>query len=225
MKKSVLALAVLGAFAGVASAQSSVTMFGVVDLNVQTVSNNDRVYGMSTDGMASSRLGFRGVEDLGGGLKAGFWLEAGLAPDTGRSNTNGNWGNGSEQPADLQPPFDRQPVESMGRTAPRPRLHRDVLELDGVRSVRHQRRWRRHQPGSGQRSSGRAWPVPPTARWSVPTTWCSTSFRLACSVLACMVNSRWLPAKTPLATSTGVAASATPPVRSTSPVPMARPSV
>ena len=35
MKKSVLALAVLGAFAGVASAQSSVTMFGVVDLNVR----------------------------------------------------------------------------------------------------------------------------------------------------------------------------------------------
>ena len=93
MKKSVLALAVLGAFAGAASAQSSVTMFGVVDLNVQTVSNNERVYGMSTDGMASSRLGFRGVEDLGGGLKAGFWLEMGLAADTGRNA--GTWGNGT----------------------------------------------------------------------------------------------------------------------------------
>jgi len=92
MKKSVLALAVLGAFAGAASAQSSVTLFGVADLNVMTVSNNERTYSMGTDGMSSSRLGFRGVEDLGGGLKASFWLEMGLAMDTGRNA--GIWGNG-----------------------------------------------------------------------------------------------------------------------------------
>jgi len=90
MKKSVLALAVLGSFAGVASAQSSVTMFGVVDLNVMSVDNGDRTYSMGTDGMASSRLGFRGVEDLGGGLKASFWLEMGLAADTG--GNAGGWG-------------------------------------------------------------------------------------------------------------------------------------
>jgi predicted porin len=47
---------------------------------------------MGTDGMASSRLGFRGTEDLGGGLKAGFWLEMGIAPDTGKNA--GVWGNG-----------------------------------------------------------------------------------------------------------------------------------
>jgi predicted porin len=121
MKKSVLALAVLGAFAGAASAQSSVTLFGVIDLNVQTVSNNDRVYGMSTDGMSSSRLGFRGVEDLGGGLKAGFWLEAGLAPDTGRSNTNGNWGNGSEN----QLIFNRRSTVSLSNQWGELRLGRD----------------------------------------------------------------------------------------------------
>ena len=121
MKKSVLALAVLGAFAGAASAQSSVTMFGVIDLNVQTVSNNERVYGMSTDGMASSRLGFRGVEDLGGGLKAGFWLEAGLAPDTGRSNTNGNWGSGTEN----QLIFNRRSTVSLSNQWGELRLGRD----------------------------------------------------------------------------------------------------
>jgi len=121
MKKSVLALAVLGAFAGAASAQSSVTMFGVVDLNVQTVSNNERVYGMGTDGMASSRLGFRGVEDLGGGLKAGFWLEAGLAPDTGRSNTNGNWGSGTEN----QLIFNRRSTVSLSNQWGELRLGRD----------------------------------------------------------------------------------------------------
>ncbi len=121
MKKSVLALAVLGAFAGAASAQSSVTMFGVVDLNVQTVSNNERVYGMGTDGMSSSRLGFRGVEDLGGGLKASFWLEMGIAPDTGRSNTNGNWGSGTEN----QLIFNRRSTLSLSNQWGELRLGRD----------------------------------------------------------------------------------------------------
>jgi predicted porin len=93
MKKSLLALAVLGAFTGVASAQSSVTMFGVVDLNVRYVNNNETTYSLSQDGMASSRLGFRGVEDLGGGLKASFWLEAALGPDTGRGSSS--FGNGT----------------------------------------------------------------------------------------------------------------------------------
>ena len=55
MKKSLIALAALGAFAGAASAQSSVTMFGIVDVNVMSVDNNDRTYSMGTDGMASSR--------------------------------------------------------------------------------------------------------------------------------------------------------------------------
>jgi predicted porin len=76
MKKSLLALAALTAFAGAASAQSSVTLFGVLDLNVRHIKNNDTLTIMSQDGIASSRLGFRGVEDIGGGLRAGFWLEA-----------------------------------------------------------------------------------------------------------------------------------------------------
>ena len=84
MKKSLLALAALTAFVGAASAQSSVTLFGVVDVAVRNVDNgaND-LTSLSTDGNASSRLGFRGVEDLGGGLKAGFWLEGALAADVG----------------------------------------------------------------------------------------------------------------------------------------------
>ncbi len=92
MKKSLLALAALVAFAGAASAQSSVTLFGVVDVNARSVTNtvaqgtgsvSRRVNTLSTDGIASSRLGFRGVEDIGGGVRAGFWLEAALSPDTG----------------------------------------------------------------------------------------------------------------------------------------------
>jgi predicted porin len=88
MKKSLLALAALTAFAGAASAQSSVTLFGVVDLNARNVKNNlasgsVSVKSMSQDGIASSRIGLRGVEDLGGGLRAGFWIEGAHNPDTG----------------------------------------------------------------------------------------------------------------------------------------------
>jgi predicted porin len=93
MKKSALALAVLGAFAGAASAQSSVTLFGTVDLNVRYVNNDETAYSLSQDGMNSSRLGFRGVEDLGGGMKASFWLEAALGPDTGTGTSSYGSGN------------------------------------------------------------------------------------------------------------------------------------
>lgn len=82
MKKSLLALAVLAA-SGAAMAQSSVTMFGIVDVGVGHVSATNSVTGVTQSGNSSSRLGFRGVEDLGGGLKAGFWLEGAISPDTG----------------------------------------------------------------------------------------------------------------------------------------------
>ena len=64
MKKSLIALAVLAA-SGAAMAQSSVTLFGIVDTAVGYVDNanaaGDSVYGLSTSGNATSRLGFRGV--------------------------------------------------------------------------------------------------------------------------------------------------------------------
>lgn len=89
MKKSLLALAVLGAFAGAASAQSSVTLFGGLDVSSRTVKNElangstETQRLMTKDGVYSSRFGIRGVEDLGGGAKAGFHLEAALNPDDG----------------------------------------------------------------------------------------------------------------------------------------------
>ena len=104
MKKSLLALAALTAFAGAASAQSSVTLFGVVDVSARYVEYGDAgQYQLAQDGNASSRLGFRGVEDLGGGLKAGFWIEGAMNPDTGTAGGQtwqrrttvslmGNWG-------------------------------------------------------------------------------------------------------------------------------------
>lgn len=96
MKKSLLAFAVLGAFAGAASAQSSVTLFGVVDLSVNYQKTNNangfsskRIISEDSNQLNSNRLGFKGIEDLGGGLKAGFWLEAGMNNDTGGGAANG----------------------------------------------------------------------------------------------------------------------------------------
>jgi predicted porin len=89
MKKSLLALAVLGAYAGVASAQSSVQLFGTLDVGVKYIKNSgrDRALSEETDGINSSEIRFQGIEDLGGGLKAGFNLRSGINPDTGTSNS------------------------------------------------------------------------------------------------------------------------------------------
>jgi predicted porin len=84
MKKSLIALAVLAA-SGAAMAQSSVTLFGVVDAAVTHINNegSGNVTGMTSGGNSTSRLGFRGTEDLGGGLAASFWLEGQLGVDDG----------------------------------------------------------------------------------------------------------------------------------------------
>ena len=98
MKKSLLALAVLGSFAAAAQAQTSVTIYGVVDAGVFYQSKaaapaavnpnnvNQSLFAVQGGGMSGSRLGFKGSEDLGGGLKANFQLEMGFTPDTGALN-------------------------------------------------------------------------------------------------------------------------------------------
>ena len=90
MKKSLLALAVLGAFAGAASAQSSVTIYGLLDLSVAksnggTAQNPGAPAGSAytMQQSAASRLGFRGTEDIGGGLSAQFQIEHRFTPDDG----------------------------------------------------------------------------------------------------------------------------------------------
>jgi predicted porin len=68
-----------------AQAQSSVSIFGTLDLNVtSTKAGGQTVRAMDQGGnLLPSRLGFRGTEDLGDGLSASFWLESALLPDTG----------------------------------------------------------------------------------------------------------------------------------------------
>jgi predicted porin len=97
MKKTLIAMAVMAA-AGAASAQSSVTLFGIVDATLQWSkgSSGDVRFAVTNSGYNSSRLGFRGTEDLGGGMAASFWLEAGVNNDNGSGqNTVQNSGTGA----------------------------------------------------------------------------------------------------------------------------------
>jgi predicted porin len=93
------------AASGAASAQSSLTLFGVADSAISHYSVKSSFYNntlalpaptalafpevtrsqtaLSSGANASSRVGFRGTEDLGGGLAAGFWLESGFTQDSG----------------------------------------------------------------------------------------------------------------------------------------------
>lgn len=82
MKKSLIVLAALGAFASVASAQSSVTLYGRVDLSIGKNAGNSAKVMQNGSG---SRFGVRGVEDLGGGMSAFFNVEHRFDADTGAS--------------------------------------------------------------------------------------------------------------------------------------------
>lgn len=93
MKRKAVALAALGCVvSGGAAAQSSVTLYGLVDSGIEYV-NHAAANGSSTvklvsGGKNTSRWGLRGSEDLGGGLKAIFTLESGIAIDTGKLDTD-----------------------------------------------------------------------------------------------------------------------------------------
>lgn len=85
---------VLAATACAASAQSSVTLYGIVDVGVENLSNvgagGDSLTRMpNLTGSVPSRFGFRGSEDLGSGLRAVFNLETGFSPDSGVLNQGG----------------------------------------------------------------------------------------------------------------------------------------
>jgi len=92
MKKSLFALAVLGAFAGAAQAQSSVTLYGTIDAaignvsNTGAVNNNASITGMLNSSIENNAWGLRGSEDLGGGMKAHFNLESAFSINNGQAN-------------------------------------------------------------------------------------------------------------------------------------------
>lgn len=106
MKRFVLTLSAFAA--GTCAAQSSLTVFGVVDAGISRYTTKSTAWTplafpaevrqrqtvQSPSGFGSSRIGFRGTEDLGGGLAASFWLEAPVANDSG-ANAISNFGRRS----------------------------------------------------------------------------------------------------------------------------------
>lgn len=127
MKKSLLPLAVLAA-AGAASAQSSVTLYGVIDNAFTRLGGSvASAKGLSSGGGGSigSKLGFTGTEDLGGGLKAGFKLEMGLETSTGANGVPGSNNNiALANTGALR--FDRQATVSLMGNFGEVRLGRDL---------------------------------------------------------------------------------------------------
>jgi predicted porin len=101
MKKTLIALAALAATS--AFAQSTVTIAGIVDQAYYTVKQNSpdgtkntKQTGFGEGSWAGSRLRFSGSEDMGGGLKANFWLEQGIAPSDAQGFNYRNGGNGPQ---------------------------------------------------------------------------------------------------------------------------------
>ena len=112
MKKSLLALAAMGAFAGAAHAQSSVTVYGIADVGYNnTTTDSTTTAGVKTSvnvnttgkysNYTSSRLGVRGVEDLGGGLRAQFNFEYGAVADNSVAATGTTITSGTDNAAPL----------------------------------------------------------------------------------------------------------------------------
>ena len=86
MQKKLIALAVAGLVSAPAFAQSNVQIYGVVDAGVAYGKGDDNKFrGVNSGLLSASRIGFRGTEDLGNGLKAVFTLEYGIDVDNGQS--------------------------------------------------------------------------------------------------------------------------------------------
>ena len=124
-----LAVTAAGLASATAHAQSSVTVFGIVDLAVQSLKADGT--GSSTrltsGSNQPSRIGFRGQEDLGDGLKASFWVEATIAADTGigGSNNTNNQSTGAVPAGGFQ--FDRRSTVSLSSRLGEVRLGRDYV--------------------------------------------------------------------------------------------------
>ncbi|VWC97907.1 porin [Burkholderia lata] len=100
MNKTLIVAAAAASFATVAHAQSSVTLYGVLDAGITYTSNVQPALGQAGksrfamgSGIDQSRFGLRGSEDLGGGLKAIFTLESGFGIGDGKLGNNGGMFN------------------------------------------------------------------------------------------------------------------------------------
>ena len=91
MQRKLIALAVAGLVSAPAFAQSNVTIYGVIDVGVESVKYSDSVGNLTrmfTSGNTTNRIGFKGSENLGNGLKANFVLESQPYPDIGTAGAS-----------------------------------------------------------------------------------------------------------------------------------------
>jgi len=88
-RQKVLLCAIVALPCLAARADDGVTIYGIVDAFGQALNGHARMFRVQSGGLAGSRLGFRGSEDLGGGLKASFTLESGLNVDDGTVGQGG----------------------------------------------------------------------------------------------------------------------------------------
>jgi GBP family porin len=122
MKRNAIALAALGLVSGMASAQSSVTLYGVVDVAVERVKGATSLTRVTSGQQQGSRWGLRGVEDLGGGLKATFLLESGFNADVGTLGQGGRL-------------FGRQGYVGLGGGWGTVRLGRQYTPMDDIAGI------------------------------------------------------------------------------------------
>jgi predicted porin len=122
MKRQAITLAVMGLFTGLVHAQSSVTLYGVVDVAVERVKGATSVVRLSSGQQQGSRWGLRGVEDLGGGLRANFVLESGFNADVGTSGQGGRL-------------FGRQAYLGLGGAWGTVRLGRQYTPMDDIAGI------------------------------------------------------------------------------------------
>ena len=111
MKRSIFLAAVATLAAGSALAQSSVTVYGRLNVTAERFrANNTTTYVLNNN---ASRIGFKGTEDLGGGMKASFLIESGFSPDTGAASAT-FWGR--ESWVGLSGDFGKVRLGNMGPT-------------------------------------------------------------------------------------------------------------
>jgi len=113
MKRSLFLAALATLTSGAALAQSSVTVYGRLNESVERQKVGDTSVTALVD--SQSRIGFKGVEDLGGGLKASFLIEHGFNADTGSQATGAFWGR--ESWVALSGNFGRVRLGNMGPSA------------------------------------------------------------------------------------------------------------
>jgi predicted porin len=126
---ALMPLAVLSA--GAHAQTSSMEIFGNVDLAVQSLSTSGKgtTQRMASGSNQPSRLGFRGIEDLGAGLQASFWLEVTLAAmsGTGGANNSNNQSSGASTAGGFQ--FDRRSTVSLSSPLGELRVGRDYSPI------------------------------------------------------------------------------------------------